>query len=78
MFCVCSAKEAQVAEKDLRAKQKEHDWLQSQLDVLQQEMQDQLAKVEELHQAEAAAKEAEHSHGLLYHTYMKQDLVLIF
>ncbi|DBB11588.1 TPA: hypothetical protein ACH3X3_006980 [Trebouxia sp. C0006] len=71
---VYSAKEAQVAEKDLRAKQKEHDWLQSQLDVLQQEMQDQLAKVEELHQAEAAAKEAEHSHGLLYRTYMKQDL----
>ena len=78
MFCVCSAKETQAAEKDLRAKQKEHDWLQSQLDVLQQEMQDQLAKVEELHQAEAAAKEAEHSHGLLYRTYMKQDLVLIF
>ena len=78
MCCVCSAKERQAAEKDLRAKQKEHDWLQSQLDVLLQEMQDQLAKVEELRQAEAAAEEAEHSHGLLYHSYMKQALVLIF
>lgn len=77
MFCVCSAKEAQAAEKGLRAKQKEHYWLQSQLDVLQQEMQEQLAKVEKLRQAEAAAKEAEHSHGLLYHTYLKQALVLI-
>ncbi len=77
MLCVCSAKEAQAAEKHLRAKQKEHDWLQSQLDVLQQEMQDHLAKVEELRQAEAAAKKAEHSHGLLDHTYVKQALVRI-
>jgi len=78
MFCWCSAKEAEAAEKDLRAKQREHDWLQSQLGVLQQEMQDQLAKVEEQRQAAAAAKEAEHSHGLLYHKYLKQALVLIF
>ena len=77
MFCVCSAKETQAAEKDLRAKQKEHDWLQSQLDILQQEVQDQLAKVVELRQAEVAAKEAEHSHGLLYHAYLKQALVLM-
>lgn len=78
MFCICSAKVAQAAEKDLRAKQKEHDWLQSQLDVLQLEMRDQRAKVEEQRQAEVAAKEAEHSHGLLYHEYLKHALVLIF
>ncbi|KAL0043007.1 hypothetical protein WJX79_006623 [Trebouxia sp. C0005] len=68
------AKVAQAAEKDLRAKQKEHDWLQSQLDVLQLEMRDQRAKVEEQRQAEVAAKEAEHSHGLLYHEYLKHAL----
>ena len=77
MFCVCSAKEAQAAEKGLRAKRKEHCWLQSQLDVLQWRDAGAACKGGKLRQAEAAAKEAEHSHGLLYHTYLKQALVLI-